>query len=160
LTGTELYVNEPERWHITIFHTSKYDDARPNPLKPLAPGLQQTESGHRALPSGDALHQEHQTIQKLVGQNQPINLEVISTLLCLWKQRRPPHICTKAPAGLTTKRKLMMVLVLVSQAAFAKVQHSTQCVEYKFDPAQLPSCEPPAGHMLDSALCCCGLTPL
>ena len=78
LTGTELYVNEPERWHITVFHTSKYDDARPNPLKPLAPDLQQTQSGHRALPSGDALHQEHQIMQKLVGQNQPINLEVSS----------------------------------------------------------------------------------
>ncbi len=83
LTGTELYVNEPQRWHLTVFHTSKYDDARPNPLKPLAPDLQQTESGHRAPPSADALHQEHQTTQKLVGQNQPINLEVSSALLCL-----------------------------------------------------------------------------
>lgn len=80
-SGTELYINEPERWHITVFHTSKYDDARPNPLKPLAPDFQQTESGHQAPPSGDALHQEHQTMQKLVGQNQPINLEVHRVLL-------------------------------------------------------------------------------
>ncbi|DBA95023.1 TPA: hypothetical protein ACH3X1_002539 [Trebouxia sp. C0004] len=80
-SGAELYVNEPERWHITVFHTSKYDDTRPNPLKPLAADLQQTESVHRAPPSSDALHQEHQTMQKLVGQNQPINLEVHRVLL-------------------------------------------------------------------------------
>ncbi|KAL0027029.1 hypothetical protein WJX79_011054 [Trebouxia sp. C0005] len=80
-SGTELYVNKPERWHITVFHTSNYDDARPNPSKPLAPDLQQSESGHRAPPSSDALHQEHQTIQKLVRQNQPINLEVHRILL-------------------------------------------------------------------------------
>ncbi|KAA6422327.1 MAG: hypothetical protein FRX49_07797 [Trebouxia sp. A1-2] len=81
IVRTELYVNKPERWHITVFHTSNYDDARPNPSKPLAPDLQQSESGHRAPPSSDALHQEHQTIQKLVRQNQPINLEVHRILL-------------------------------------------------------------------------------
>ncbi len=53
-----------------------------------------------------------------------------------------------------------MVLVWVSQAAFAKVQHHTQCMEYKVGPAELQPYEPLAGHMLDAALCCCGLTPL
>lgn len=45
--------------------------------------------------------------------------------------------------------------LLVSWAAFAKVQHSTQCIEYKVGPAQLQPGETLAGHMLDAALCCC-----
>ncbi len=46
-------------------------------------------------------------------------------------------MCTKEPAGVTIERELLMVLVLVlvSQAAFAKVQHRTQCIEYKVGPA-------------------------
>ncbi len=44
--------------------------------------------------------------------------------------------------------------LLVSWAAFAKVQHSTQCIEYKVGPAQLQPGETLAGHMLDAALCC------
>ena len=78
ITGTELYANVPERWHITVFHTSKFDDTRPNPLEALTPDLQETESGCRPLPSAQALQCEQQTIQEVVRQNQPLHLEVSS----------------------------------------------------------------------------------
>jgi len=84
----------------------------------------------------------------MVGQNQPINLEASSALLCFLST----YVCTEEPAGVTTERKLMTLLV--SWAAFAMVQHSTQCIEYKVGPAQLQPGETLAGHMLDAALCC------
>ena len=75
-TGTEIYVNANDRWHITVFHTSQFDDTRPNPMEPADSDLQQTESGKRPLPSADLLRTEQQPATKVVGQNQPINLEV------------------------------------------------------------------------------------
>lgn len=80
-SGTELYTNVPERWHITVFHTSKFDDTRANPLETLTPDLQETDSAYRPLPSAQALHCEQQTIQEVVRQNQPIHLEVHKVLL-------------------------------------------------------------------------------
>ncbi len=38
--------------------------------------LQGTESGRRPLPSAHDLHNEQDSVQKIVGQNQAINLEV------------------------------------------------------------------------------------
>ena len=45
-------------------------------MEPADSDLQQTESGKRPLPSADLLQTEQQTATKVVGQNQPINLEV------------------------------------------------------------------------------------
>ncbi|KAL0050294.1 hypothetical protein WJX82_008295 [Trebouxia sp. C0006] len=136
-SGTELYVNEPERWHITVFHTSKYDDARPNPLKPLAPDLQQTQSGHRAPPSGDALHQEHQIMQKLVGQNQPINLEVHRVLLAdsgtLLERQRLQAICDDYTVKLKGMQITATELWYIYETIFANIEgkvHAMQtCIE-------------------------------
>lgn len=73
--GTECYINDAERWHITIFHTSKFDDTRPNPSQTAANSLDHAPAA-RPLPSPAALQQEQDAMQETVAMSQALNLEV------------------------------------------------------------------------------------
>ena len=73
--GTECYINDAERWHITIFHTSKFDDTRPNPSQTAANSLHHAPAA-RPLPSPAALQQEQDAMQETVAMSQSLNLEV------------------------------------------------------------------------------------
>ena len=74
--GTEVYTNVPERWHITVFHTSQFDDTRPWPLEPLTPNLQEQSPAQRPLPTSANLQQEQETVQMVISKSQPLLLQV------------------------------------------------------------------------------------
>ena len=74
--GTEVYTNAPERWHITVFHTSQFDDTRPRPLQPLTLDVQQQDPAQRPLPTSAHLQQEQETVQMAVSKSQPLLLRV------------------------------------------------------------------------------------
>ena len=71
-----MYTNAPERWHITVFHTSQFDDTRPHPLNLLEPDLQGLEAAKRPVPTSRNLQQEQEVVQMVVSKSQPLNLEV------------------------------------------------------------------------------------
>ncbi|KAL3131840.1 hypothetical protein ABBQ38_007553 [Trebouxia sp. C0009 RCD-2024] len=79
--GMEVYTNVPERWHITVFHTSQFDDTRPHPLKPVEPDLQRSEPAQHVMPTSANLQQEQETVQMVVSKSQPLVLEVCKVLL-------------------------------------------------------------------------------
>ena len=74
--GTEVYTNAPERWHITAFHTSQFDDTRPRPLEPLTPDVQAQDPAQRPLPTAADLQQEQETLQMVISKSQPLLLQV------------------------------------------------------------------------------------
>lgn len=75
LAGTEVYTNDPGRWHITLFHTSKFDDTRPNPQEPAANQLCQAPAA-RPLPSPAALQLEKEAMQQTVANSEPLHVKV------------------------------------------------------------------------------------
>lgn len=77
--GTEVYINVPERWHITVFHTSQFDDTRPHPLTPVRPDLQRQQPAQRLVPTSADLQQEQETVQMVLNRSQPLVLEVRNT---------------------------------------------------------------------------------
>lgn len=82
--GTEVYVNRPERWHVTIFHTSKFEDTRPNPMKPAGSDLLAAPAAQRPLPSPDQLQQEHRKMEEVAKQSPALHLQVLPACLpCL-----------------------------------------------------------------------------
>lgn len=88
--GVAFYANVPERLHITVFHTSQFDDTRPNPLNPLSSDELDTSPAQRMHPTATDLQQEQATVQTIVGQTQPLALEVTAihhtSLLHVWCQ--------------------------------------------------------------------------
>ena len=74
--GTEVYSNAPERWHITVFHTSQYDDTRPHPIEPLTPDVQQQDPAQRPSPTSANLQQEQETVQMVISKSQSLLLQV------------------------------------------------------------------------------------
>lgn len=74
--GTDLYINEPSRWHITIFHTSKFDDTRPNPLGPAPSQIGDLSPSARQLSSPAELQQEKEAMQQVVAESPAATLEV------------------------------------------------------------------------------------
>ena len=76
--GTEVYTNAAERWHITVFHTSQFDDTRPRPLEILTPDVQGQDSAQRPLPTSANLQQEQETVQMVISKSQPLLLQVMT----------------------------------------------------------------------------------
>lgn len=74
--GTEVYTNAAERWHITVFHTSQFDDTRPHPLEPMKPDMHGKDQAQRCLPTFANLQQEQETVHKVISESQPLVLEV------------------------------------------------------------------------------------
>lgn len=73
---TEVYTNAPERWHITVFHTSQFDDTRPHPFELLKPDMHGKSPAERLLPTSANLQQEQETVQMVISKSQPLLLEV------------------------------------------------------------------------------------
>ena len=74
--GTEVYTNAPERWHITVFHTSQFDDTRSHPLEPLKPDMHGKSPAERLLPTSANLQQEQEKVRTVISKSQPLLLEV------------------------------------------------------------------------------------
>lgn len=121
-TGMEVYTNVPERWHITVFHTSQFDDTRPHPLKPVEPDLQRSEPAQHVMPTSANLQQEQETVQMVVSKSQPLVLEVWDKLpllfLCL-DQMQPGNLATLTLQQTTALVSLMLLLARERWAGMA-----------------------------------------
>lgn len=70
LLGTTVYINDPERLHITAFYLSHVDDPRPEPYR--------QDGGQGSGPSASTLHQEAQKLQATTGAFPAFHLQVCS----------------------------------------------------------------------------------
>ena len=109
LAGTEVYINDSSRWHITLFHTSKFDDTRPSPLEPAANQLCQASAG-RPLPSPAALQLEQEAMQQTVAKSEPLHVKV-RLRLCM---SRWAYTCA-CHGGLTPVRVMVRLRLCISR---------------------------------------------
>ena len=91
--GVHFYANVPERLHITVFHTSQFDDTRPNPLKPLRSDEQERNPAQRMRPTTADLQQEQEMVQTIVSQTQALALEVAAVHHTHYTLYKTHHSC-------------------------------------------------------------------